>query len=442
MKQSLQFPDAIMAVVSAMNYSSLSSDAVPSLIRDSFEAISLEEYTEGKENYYITPKEYTFTDLNQMDYSLTDYSDVNPPIIINSPHAIYDAISDSYMQAIHYLLNEFYVDGVGYIDMGSSFDIEKFVTDEGKSTVPIFRLLEVSTIFGEDMVVAGVDGYRARSLTLANIFESSAIDIFINYNNAYASVANRIEWLLTDDIDQRFTGSFDHEFEGTRMDEYISGLTQFKTVDDASLFDGISNADVLKSMIEDSYLLDGSNNIVQRAYFVSEFSAGFFSNVFEDEYALVVTANPNEPQVIDFYANDYANLNPKEADGIHGSVSIITTLQSIYDSLDIFDLDPNDVDPQDVIDVQTYFTEMGSLQNANVTGGPYDTPYNFDNWDEEGNSLIAKLFYAVIIVQNPLFANFNLILLAIDPLNPTLDADPYIDDFVFEIQGDKIAYVF
>jgi hypothetical protein len=45
-------------------------------------------------------------------------------------------------------------------------------------------------------------------------------------------------------------------------------------------------------LIENTYELDGLGAIVDRAYLVSELSAGFYTDIFEEEYVKVLPVAP------------------------------------------------------------------------------------------------------------------------------------------------------
>jgi hypothetical protein len=49
-------PSSISRIMSVMAYSNLASDAVAGLLKDAFDSISFATYTEGNENYYLSPK--------------------------------------------------------------------------------------------------------------------------------------------------------------------------------------------------------------------------------------------------------------------------------------------------------------------------------------------------------------------------------------------------
>jgi hypothetical protein len=406
-------PSAVGAIMSALNYSNLSSDAVPNLVRDAFASISFAEYTENNEEYYLTPKTYDLLDLDTMDYSDTDFTDVNPPELVGG------------IGLIRELMEGFYEgDGLGYYDMGLDFDIVDFIVTNGKSSVPIFHLLKSSNVFAP---IVDTKTYKTRSLTLYNLLDPIDITKWIDFTTAGTNKDTKSQKL--EDI---FTTDFDYQFEGDRMDDYIGVVTQFTNpAYDASNINGFG--DEFKSIITFTYSLSG-DDIVDRAYLASELSAGFYTDIFEDEYAKVT---PN-PTVIDFYGNDYGNLNPIEADGVHGSLALIDVFAAIG-------ADPLTA-PDYLDDLQLYFTEMGSKAHTLVTGGLYPTAYNYTNWTAEGNSLIACIFYAAEVVPSAEYAQFHALMVTAAWNNHTtvvsLDVNPYDTNFVFEIQSDKITYSF
>jgi hypothetical protein len=108
-----------------------------------------------------------------------------------------------------------------------------------------------------------------------------------------------------------------------------------------------------------------------------------------------------------------------------------------------------------VTQMQLALEKMGSFENTEVENyltayGPThfnDTHYDYSNWASEGNSKIARLFYAAQIVNTPAFGDFNNIVEAranfIDDTFPvTLSVTPYATNFVFELEGKKLGYVF
>jgi hypothetical protein len=191
---------------------------------------------------------------------------------------------------------------------------------------------------------------------------------------------------------------------------------------------------------------------------VSELSAGFFTDIFNGEYALVEDTNApffgdasNLNKRINFYdrandggENDFANLNPVEAIGLEGALEFLGAIKALASG----DGTPTNAE---VIAMQAALTKMGSKVNALITAsGPYPSydGADYTNWTNSGSSRIARLFYGARVVTNPGFTGLSDSMLAItsNPLasfTPTsLSLEPYSTNFVFEIEGEKIAYVF
>jgi hypothetical protein len=400
-------PLDISAILAVLNNSDLAADAIPDLVRDAFETISFDVYTESNEDYYLTPVEYFTVDLTTMDYSDTDFTALNPP-------------EPGLGGLIENLLAEFY-DGAAYEDMGPAFDLGSFIT-LGHTTEPLIHLFDASLVFGND--VSG-ESYKTRSLAFHNILDSAGVAKYVDFTTVGSNKTTKSEKLET-----IFTTDFDYVFESERLDLYIVDLISFNALTDATSIDGFGSQ--FRALIENTYELDGLGAIVDRAYLISELSAGFYTDIFEEEYPKVL---PVAPDVIDFYAADYGNLNPLEADGVEGALSILGEIDVILGG----SFDQDDVDR-----LHGHFVKMGSLANTGVTG-VYNT-YNFDDYDEDGNSLIAKLFYAAEVTQHDDFDDFSTAIttyawidkMAVVVLNP----DPYSANFVFEIEGDKINYTY
>jgi len=396
-------PTDISEIMAVLNYSNLSADAIPDLVRDAFATISFGTYTEDNEDYYQTPVDYFSVDLTPMDYSTTDFTDLNPP----TPGA---------MGIIEEVLDEFY-DGAAYEDMGVGFDIGLFISG-GHTTEPLLHLLDASLIFTNDVTV----NYKTRSLTLYNILEPSDVVKYIDTDNPGTNKTSKVEKLET-----IFATDFDHVFEAERLDIYIEDLIDLNGLTDASSANGLGTQ--FRALIENTYVADITEAITDRAYLISELSAGFFTDIFEEEYAKAALPTPD---TIDFYASDYANLNPKEADGVEGALSIIDEIDLILGGV---------FDDTDVARLQGHFVKMGSLLRTNVTGA-YPT-YDYSGYDIDGNSLIAKLFYAAEVVPSANYVNFSAALtLAALPEIIALNPDPYSANFVFEVEGDTIYYVY
>lgn len=407
---SILAPTDISAILAVLNYSNLASDAIPDLVRDAFETISFDTYTEGNEDYYLTPVAYFNVDLTSMDYSTTDFTNLLPPT--PGPTGL-----------IHALLDEFYDEVTeSYEDMGGAFNIGDFITS-GHTSEPLLHLFDASLVFGNDVPL---ETYKTRALTFYNILNSADVARYIDFNNPTKNKTSK-----TNKIESIFATDFDYVFEAERLDLYIANLISFNTLSDASSIEGLGAE--FRLLIEHTYELDLAGDIVDRAYLVSELSAGFFTDIFEEEYAKVIP----EPDVIDFYAADYGNLNPREADGIEGALSILDEIDLIL---------ANTFDETDIARLRSHFVKMGSLQHTSVTGGPFPAVYDYSAWDSSGNSLIAKLFYAAEVIQNANFINFSSGLTTYAALTKftvvVLAVDPYANDFVFEEEGDKIYFVY
>ncbi len=409
-------PTDISAILAVLNYSDLASDAIPDLVRDAFGAISFGTYTEDKEDYYITPKVYTSADLTTMDYSITDFTNVTPPV-------------PGPMGLIQELLSEFYDGGTEtYLDMGGAFNFIDDFINAGHSSEALLHLLKSSHVFGNDVPT---QSYKTRALTLYNIFDSVDIAKYIDFNTLGSNKTTK-----TNKLETIFVTDFDYEFEAARLDLFISDLADSSGIGNAGTL-GSGDALIMRSLITNTYVADINEVITDRAYLVSELAAGFFTDIFEEEYA---KAAPIVPDLIDFYASDYANLNPKEADGVEGALMVLSEI----DGFNIMNPPTYDIDANAL---KSHFEKMGSLARTNVTGGPIDdTPpdYDYTNWDEDGNSLIAQLFYAAEIVKN---VNYLAFVGAVDNFLITkgrgdlaMDVDPYGTNFVFAVEGDKISY--
>lgn len=448
-------PNGISNIMAALNYSSLASDAVPDLVRDAFGFISFSTYTENNENYYLTPRDYAETDLNQVDYS-----GVNPVIVQTG--------------VIAQALNNFYdYDTNTYLDLGANFNMKDYL-DDGNSTFAILDLLARSELFGNiateindpSNLALGLQPttltFKTRALTFFNLLDGSGVTKYFNYLNTSADEKEK----KVDRIEDIFAGDFDTIYEANRLDQFIGVLSDFTSLTDASSLS--DNPDEMRSLITLTYSNTGYT-VTDRAYLVSELSAGFFTDIFNDEYANVLDTNApffgdssNLSKRINFYdgnpnngiANDFLNLNPYEADGLEGSLRYLNVIAGISDDYIASGFDPNyDPGATRINLMKTSMVMMGSLLTNQVTGtapfGPtHDiNAYDYTLWTNNGNSQIAKLFYASQVVQAPGFTFFGQLVtarsLVLDPLFPvSLATSSYATNFVFEIEGEKIEYIF
>jgi hypothetical protein len=447
-------PSGISRIMSVMAYSNLASDAVPGLLKDAFNFISFGTYTEGNENYYLSPKDYFISDLNSMDYSLP------------TPAVIQEGV-------IGQVLGNFYNEDTNvYLDLGENFNMKTYL-DDGNSTFAIIDLLARSEIFGNDATVINDPNalalgeqpvsldIKTRALTFYNLLAGSGVTKYFNYlttttDQKEAKVA-RVEAI--------FAGDFDVPFEAERLDGFISVLSEFTDLEDASTLDQYSEE--MRSLIELTYTATGYT-ITDRAYMVSELSAGFFTDIFDSEYERVNDTDApffndaaNLSKRINFYDadpldgidNDFNNLNPYEADGMEGALLYLNVIAGISDDYNASGFNPAfNPGSERIESLKEALVKMGSLANTQVTGGPFGPlndvgDYDYSNWTSLGNSLIAKLFYASRVVNASGFTFFNQLIenraLFIDPLFPvSLSTTPYATQFVFEIEGEKIEYIF
>jgi hypothetical protein len=107
--------------------------------------------------------------------------------------------------------------------------------------------------------------------------------------------------------------------------------------------------------------------------------------------------------------------------------------------------------PSDVSAMVAALIKMGSRANLLVPdGGPYPTATDFATWSDVKISQIGQLFYGARIVTNTGFDVLSALILTLttpNPLNPDvvetiLSQQPYEDNFVFEIEAEKISYAF
>jgi hypothetical protein len=445
-------PDSISSILSILTYSNLAFDAVPYLLKDAFDAISFDTFSESKQDYFRTPEDYLLTDLNQFDYSSTDFTNVNPPLSLTSG-------------VISGLLNAFYSGGA-YIDVSDNFDFAEYLSSN--SSLNLIQFLDQSTLFGNDVIGKT---YKTRSLIFYNILATIDAEKYLDRGNALRNKDSQVQTiedifyvdplLVNDPI-------FDDGYEAIKLDEFIQVLADFTNVTGASVAGLGVELSNLMAISFDDIAVDGTNVnqlpaywinqaaagenedyelrfVERRAYLISELSAGFFTDVFEGEYERI-DLNPDpsievNPTPINFYINQHENMNPLEVKGILGSLQMITVMSSIT-------ADPNNISSSDLDELSFYFAHMGSLVATDTTGGPFGTnAFDFTNWDTLGNSSIATVFYASRIAVDQAFIDLNAILfgLTFDPFNPgalvQINPNAYSTDFVFEIEGQKILYV-
>jgi hypothetical protein len=437
-------PNTISRIMSVMAYSNLASDAVAGLLKDAFDFISFGTYTEGNENYYLTPVAYFENDLNQMNYS------TSIPTV-------------SQFGVIPLTLNNFYDDDAqSYLNLGANFNMKTYL-DGGNSTYAILDLLDRSSIFGNtaesilnpSSAFSGVQDvshvFKTRSLTFYNLLNGAGVTKYFDY----LTTSQSDKELKIKRIEAIFAGDFDVTFEAERLDDFISTISAFTALEDASTLD--ENAEEMKSLITVTYQATGST-ITDRAFMVSELSAGFFTDIFNGEYALVNdTFAPyfgdasNLALRLNFYdrannggTNDFENLNPKEAEGLEGALNYLNVIKAIASG-------SGTPTSTQVTQMKAALTQMGSKVNAGLTTSNVYPNYlvaDYVDWNGEGLSSIAKLFYASRIANNAGFTtlNNNILTLTSLPLSgkvaTSLSTQPYADNFVFEIEGEKFEYVY
>ena len=437
-------PNTISRIMSVMAYSNLASDAVAGLLKDAFDFISFGTYTEGNENYYLTPVAYFEHDLNQMNYET-----LTPTV--------------SQFGVIPLTLNNFYdEDAQSYLNLGANFNMKTYL-DEGNSTFAILDLLDRSSIFGNTAetiinpsasasgVQDVIEDFKTRSLTFFNLLNGAGVTKYFDYLTTSQTDKER----KVKRIETIFSGDFDVTFEAARLDDFISTISAFTALEDASSLD--ENAEEMKSLITVTYQATGST-ITDRAYMVSELSAGFFTDIFNGEYALVNDSfapyfgdASNLALRINFYdrannggTNDFENLNPKEAEGLEGALNYLNVIKAIASG-------SGTPTSAQIAQMKAALTQMGSKVNTGLTTTNVYPSYvsaNYAGWNGEGLSSIAKLFYAARIANNAGFTtlNNNIFTLTSLPMSgkvPTnLSTQPYADNFVFEIEGEKFEYVY
>jgi hypothetical protein len=389
-----------------------------------------------------------------------DYSGVTPTI--------------TQIGVIAQALNNFYDEDAGaYLDLGANFNMKDYL-DDGNSTFAILDLLSRSHLFGNvaskiidpNALSAGLQNttltFKTRALTFYNLLDGSGVTKYFSYLNTTIDEKEK----KVDRIEDIFSGDFDTTFEADRLDQFIGVLSDFTNLTDAS--DLSDNPEAMRSLIELTYT-ESNRVIIDRAFLVSELSAGFFTDIFNEEYDNVL--DPNAPffgdannlaKRLNFYDgdptngldNDFLNLNSFEADGLEGSLRYLNVIAGISDDYIASGFDPNfDPGATRINLMLASMVQMGSLLRNQVTGSAPFGPthgvndYDYTNWTIQGNSKIAKLFYASQVVQAPGFDFFGQLVtaksLVLDPFFPVvLSSTPYATNFVFEIEGEKINYVF
>lgn len=437
-------PSSISRIMSVMAYSNLASDAVAGLLKDAFDSISFATYTESNENYYLSPKAYFVNDLDDMDYSTVIPTIIKAGVIPNTLNNFYDESAQS------------------YLNLGANFNMKDYL-DDGNSTLAIIELLAQSSIFGNTATKinnpsasqTGLQNasqvFKTRALTFYNLLNGAGVTKYFDYLTTLSTDKE----LKVKRIEAIFAGDFDVSFEASRLDQFIATISEFTALEDASSLD--ENAEEMKALIALTYVATG-NTITDRAYMVSELSAGFFTDIFDTEYALVT--DPNAPYFTDasnlalrinFYdkannggVNDFEHLNPREAEGLEGALNYLNVIKAIG-------LGGGTPTNEQIALMKASLVKMGSKVNTGVSSTieyPQYQVSDFASWNSEGLSVIAKLFYAARITNNAGFTSLSNAMLAITS-NPfagkevtSLSSLPYAQNFVFEIEGEKLEYVY
>jgi hypothetical protein len=437
-------PDAIGRIMSVLNYSSLTADAVKKMVKDAFSSISFGTYTENNETYELTPVQFLEADLNTMSYTSLPGTVISSGLIDGLLNSFYDEVTED------------------YISISGGFNVSNFLNDGG-SLYPLVNLLSNSRIFGNNATKilnpnAANTGLTPFNVTTLGSFKTRALT-FYNFLNT-ASVGKYFDYLTTLSTDKElkvirveeiFSGDFDEVFEATRLDQFIGVISEFTSLSNASNLDQYSSE--MRSLIELTYVASGQT-ITDRAFMVSELSAGFFTDIFKTEYAIVEDTNAiffgdanNPTKHLNFYdldqngTQDFDLLNPVEAIGLEGSLEFLAALKGVSGT-------PN---ATDITSMKAALLKMGSRVSLNVTGGPYPTATNYANWSNALMSKVGQLFYAARIVTNTGFDGLSALIITITTPNPftnpsgiltTLSQEPYEVNFVFEIEGEKIDYAF
>jgi hypothetical protein len=414
------------------------------MVQDAFESIEFGTYTEDNETYELTPVEFLLEDIDVMDYSLLPGTGTRIGLIRG-------------------LLVGFYDEGdEAYISISGGFNVTSFLSDGG-SLFPLVNLLSNSRIFGNDASTilnpsASQTGVAPFNVTTPGSFKTRALT-FYNFLNT-ANVGKYFNYLTTLPTDKEakvvrveniFAGDFDEPYEADRLDSFIGTISGFTNVSDAANLDQFSAE--MRSLIELTYTATG-DTITDRAFMVSELSAGFFTDIFKNEYGLVEDdeapyfgdAN-NLSKQLNFYdanfdlTNDFQLLNPIEADGIEGALEFLSAIKGISGT-------PS---ASDVTAMESALIKMGSRANLLVPGGPYPIATDFTTWSDVKISQIGQLFYAARIVTNAGFDGLSSLIITVTTPNPItnpsgiqtiLSQQPYENNFVFEIEAEKISYAF
>ena len=437
-------PNSIERIMSVLNYSSLTADAVKKMVKDAFSSISFENYTENNETYELTPQEYLQEDLSTMDYTTI------PGIVVSNG-------------LIYGLLNSFYDEtNDAYISISGGFNVSNFLNDGG-SLYPLVNLLSNSLIFGNNASkiinpnasntglspfnVTTPGAFKTRSLTFYNFLNTASIGKYFDYLTTLPTDKE----LKVIRIEEIFNGDFDEFFESSRLDQFILLVSDFTNLSDAANLDQFSSE--MRSLIELTYIATGQV-ITDRAFMVSELSAGFFTDIFKGEYALVEDTNAlffgdasNTTKHLNFYdqnhdgTTDFELLNPIEAIGLEGSLEFLSAIKGLSGA-------PT---ATDISSMQSALIKMGSRLALNVSGGPYPSATDYTNWSNTNISRVGQLFYAARVVTNSGYDGLSTLIISVTTPNPftnpsgiltVLSQEPYENNFVFEIEGEKIAYAF
>jgi hypothetical protein len=426
-------PTAIGRILAVLNYSSLASDAVKKMVEDAFDSISFGTYTENNETYELNPVQFLEEDISSMDYTSL------PGTVIRQG-------------LIHDLLASFYQTSTNsYISINPGFNVTTFLNNGG-SLYPLINLLSNSRIFGNTATTilnpsAGQTGVNPFAVTTPGSFKTRALTFYNFINNA--DVGKYFDYLTTLPTDKEekvirveeiFSGDFDEVYESTRLNSFIATISAFTGFSNASTLDQYSSE--MRSLIELTYTASGLT-ITDRAFMVSELSAGFFTDIFKNEYVLVEDINAtffgdanNQAKHLNFFANNFQLLNPIEADGIEGALQFLSVIKNITGT-------PSSTA---INNMKLALIKMGSRINLSVPGSPYPTTPDYSNWSDINISQLGQLFYAARVVTNLAFDDMANLVVAVTTPNPyvttTLSQQPYETNFVFEIEAEKIEYAF
>jgi hypothetical protein len=429
-------PTSIGRILAALNYSSLTSDAVKKIIKEAFVGISFGTYTENNETYELNPVQFLQEDINIMNYTSLPGTVTRPGLIQDLFSSFYDPVTDD------------------YISIGGGFNVANFL-NSGGSLYPMVNLLSNSRIFGNPATkilnptaaqtgvnpfnVSTPGSFKTRALTFYNFLDTANVGKYFDYLTT--ALTDKEEKVIR--VEEIFSGDFDEQYESVRLNSFIATISQFTNLSNASTLDQYSSQ--MRSLIELTYTTTGLI-ITDRAFMVSELSAGFFTDIFKNEYGLVEdTEAPyfndanNQTKHLNFFANNFQLLNPIEADGIEGALEFLSAIKGISGT-------PT---ANEIIAMKLALTKMGSRINLSVPGSPYPTASDYSNWSNIKISKVGQLFYGARVVTNSGFDNLaTLIATVTNPsTNPgreltNLSQQPYELNFVFEIEAEKIAYAF